>query len=762
MAAGLPALLLYQLGLPMLLCLATRKLTDLREAVLSQARSHSSRLATAAVHAFASVTLQYKSEWKVRWLFTEMLYKTLLVLCKVFLWKHLEVKCLTIAALVIIYHILIIRWQPFAHGVMTSADGALFFMFLASAASQIGIIVAVVHFNLAADDAEAPAGAINLNHADTVNSTTGISSLNSTNETSIIAMMKTVMDALASALTIAWLYGCAGLLWTYGPSCSQILRRCTRKGQQDQAGATTQIAQLMNKFRADSLSRRRRNRRLLALYGLLLLALGDAVSVDSYLRLLDNPMQVGTWVTMAAGLLLVLGIILLIVHRRSRRAVLRPLAELFGREQRLQDGALVSILYQSIEATVKEGTPWYMHRGDKIGVPVLKDSLAVVPAGVHHEHYLNWVEGEVVGFGEGHLKVKVHEMILEDEWKPTANVDVKSITNKVITELRCVLASKIHIKDLTDTLKSYGCGATDLYALSQPTQIGEVDFFISHAWEAKARAWERVFEEFRREHGREPTVWLDEIVIDQSSLDDWAMVCLPANIMSCNKVMVLCGDTYIDRLWCIWELYTLFALADNENDSFARLVVVDITTGGAHITTRLQDFDVKNAHCYSPNCEYKIRQAIEAGPGGAKAFNQIMRKLGDRLAHQKELADQDRSQGRVGSLRRAATSFLSLPEGEQDGAFLSTLEDVEEEQQEGNEEEGKQGKTSRRGVDASFGPSNAKSGANGGGSEDSEVMKNPMHSATMPDTRRARLFKVKQGKAVSQKQKVKRKTAATG
>ena len=74
--------------------------------------------------------------------------------------------------------------------------------------------------------------------------------------------------------------------------------------------------------------------------------------------------------------------------------------------------------------------------------------------------------------------------------------------------------------------------------------------------EAKARAWERVFETFRQEHGREPTVWLDEIVIDQSSLDDEAMMCLPANIMSCNKVMVLCGDTYIDRLWCIWCVRT--------------------------------------------------------------------------------------------------------------------------------------------------------------------------------------------------------------
>ena len=80
---------------------------------------------------------------------------------------------------------------------------------------------------------------------------------------------------------------------------------------------------------------------------------------------------------------------------------------------------------------------------------------------------------------------------------------------------------------------------------------------------------------------------------------------------------------------------------------------MDITTGGPDIATRLHSFDVKNAHCYGPNGEYKIRQAIEAGPGGAEAFNRIMRKLGDRLVDQKELAHQDKSEGLVGRSKRA-------------------------------------------------------------------------------------------------------------
>ena len=37
-------------------------------------------------------------------------------------------------------------------------------------------------------------------------------------------------------------------------------------------------------------------------------------------------------------------------------------------------------------------------------------------------------------------------MLLEDKWKPTTNVDVKSIATKVITNLRCVRANKINMK----------------------------------------------------------------------------------------------------------------------------------------------------------------------------------------------------------------------------------------------------------------------------------------------------------------------------
>ena len=46
--------------------------------------------------------------------------------------------------------------------------------------------------------------------------------------------------------------------------------------------------------------------------------------------------------------------------------------------------------------------------------------------------------------------------------------------------------------------------------------------------------------------------------IDQDNIGDGLKV-LPVNVMACNKMLVLCGSTYPSRLWCAWELFTLFS-----------------------------------------------------------------------------------------------------------------------------------------------------------------------------------------------------------
>jgi hypothetical protein len=51
----------------------------------------------------------------------------------------------------------------------------------------------------------------------------------------------------------------------------------------------------------------------------------------------------------------------------------------------------------------------------------------------------------------------------------------------------------------------------------------------------------------------------------------------------------------------------------------------------ARLVTRLRRFSLADAHCFDPNEERQLRTAIEAMPGGAKAFQATIRRLGARF-----------------------------------------------------------------------------------------------------------------------------------
>ena len=85
---------------------------------------------------------------------------------------------------------------------------------------------------------------------------------------------------------------------------------------------------------------------------------------------------------------------------------------------------------------------------------------------------------------------------------------------------------------------------------------------MSHSWyddpNAKIAMLSNLANNFQREKGRFPTFWLDKVCIDQNKIKDGLKV-LPINVMACKKMLVLCGHTYASRLWCAWELFTLFS-----------------------------------------------------------------------------------------------------------------------------------------------------------------------------------------------------------
>ena len=158
------------------------------------------------------------------------------------------------------------------------------------------------------------------------------------------------------------------------------------------------------------------------------------------------------------------------------------------------------------------------------------------------------------------------------------------------------------------------------YNLSRPVgKFETIDFFVSHSWhddpDVKWNTLEFAAHKFKKRHSRDPTFWLDKVCIDQSNIQNGLKV-LPVNVMACSKMLVLCGSTYPSRLWCAWELFTLFSFEKREQaldqielmilDTANDLPTPNSSLPGANvqevdIMQALETFEVGRSSCFDPN-----------------------------------------------------------------------------------------------------------------------------------------------------------------
>jgi len=254
--------------------------------------------------------------------------------------------------------------------------------------------------------------------------------------------------------------------------------------------------------------------------------------------------------------------------------------------------------------------------------------------------------------------------------------------------LRCISWDNMSFE-----LMSSSAGGADTFNLSRPVKSGEqIDFFMSHSWhdnaEKKWVALQHHVAQFKKAHGgRSPTFWLDKVCINQDNISD-GLKALPVNVMACKKMLVLLGDTYRHRLWCVWELFTLFSfqserkvhakieIADlNDLNKNRRKAVVIEAVGAKNISSKknlvkkaksglemLQTFELSSAHTYDPNEEKKILGVVRA-VGEAK-FEEAIHKLGRlHLERKQEIHRVGASFRAVGSRRNPALSTFRMASG---------------------------------------------------------------------------------------------------
>ena len=146
----------------------------------------------------------------------------------------------------------------------------------------------------------------------------------------------------------------------------------------------------------------------------------------------------------------------------------------------------------------------------------------------------------------------------------------------------------------------------------------------------------QVIDEFKRKHGRVPSFWLDKVCIDQSKITE-SLRALPIFLVSCKRMLIIAGPTYIHRLWyvmltcvcsvlllllcvlcascsrsyvpwcldvrdvhrCIWELHMLFVSAGGSSAVDGSIYCIGDTASAFHVS--LAKFEMCRAQCYDPN-----------------------------------------------------------------------------------------------------------------------------------------------------------------
>lgn len=106
--------------------------------------------------------------------------------------------------------------------------------------------------------------------------------------------------------------------------------------------------------------------------------------------------------------------------------------------------------------------------------------------------------------------------------------------------------------------------------------------------------------------------------IDQTNISE-NLASLPVFLASCRKLLVICGPSYLQRLWCIVELFVFIEMGGREEQ-----IDVRFTEGYAMDPV---SFDVHTATCSNALDRERLLSTIEYGFRDLDSFNQHIVRL---------------------------------------------------------------------------------------------------------------------------------------
>ena len=198
-----------------------------------------------------------------------------------------------------------------------------------------------------------------------------------------------------------------------------------------------------------------------------------------------------------------------------------------------------------------------------------------------------------------------------------------------LSSFRALTASALTRQDLAASTAS-----PELHIKTRQAAVGEVDFFLSHSWsdesDSKWQALQTVLgEEVEANKGREVLLWLDKACINQTSIAT-ALQSLPVHLAGCKRLLILCGPSYIHRLWTLMEIFVFV----HGGGSVSRMKVVPLAdkvhAGESTGTLLLKSFgriDVASAGCGDSEVRQRLLGIIESAFGDTRSFNQHVESL---------------------------------------------------------------------------------------------------------------------------------------